>query len=49
MASASLIKPKGEAVMFDTNKGMEEAAAFWDAGHECQEEPLSVGHVAPLC
>jgi len=35
--------------MFDTNKGMEEAAAFWDAGHEWQGAWVSVSHVASLC
>lgn len=35
--------------MFDTNKGMEEAAAFWDAGHERRGESASVSHVASLC
>lgn len=49
MASAFLIKPKGEAAMFDTNKGMEEEAAFWVAGHECQREAVTVGHTALLC
>lgn len=38
LAPASLIKPRGEAAMFDSSKGLEAPATFWDAGHEWQGE-----------